>query len=51
MDAVALSQHFAQVTSGTWRRKQERTDERVGTGSVVDGRVTGLLIVTLRRST
>lgn len=51
MNSVALSQHFAQVSGGTWRREQERTDERVGAGSVVDGRVTGLLIVTLSRST
>lgn len=51
MNTVALSQHFAQVSGGAWWREQERTDERVGTGSVVDGRVTGLLIVTLGRST
>lgn len=49
MNTVALSQHFAQVSGGAWWREQERTDERVG--AVVDGRVTGLLIVTLGRST
>lgn len=48
MKVLALSQHLAEVTGGPRGREQERGDERVTTRPVMNGRVTGLLVVTLR---
>lgn len=48
MDALALSQHLAEVTGGSWRREQKRADERVAARAVMNGRVARLLIVALR---
>lgn len=47
VNTVALSQHLGEVTGGTGRRHEERA-ERMAAGAVVNGRVAGLLVVTLR---